>query len=237
MQISRYNFEPLFGAEPRKAGLVLDLPDAPPEEEALPPPQPTYSEDDLKHAKNEAYDAGFQAGKVEGKREMDHEHHLFMQAVGEQVKIIQEQILSMQKWHREHVTAQYGNVGQLVITAAQKLALEALRKDPLADIEQMVQDCLAILMSQPDIVIAINPRFKTAMQERFGAVAKIAGDDDLPPGDCKVQWANGVANRSIDAIWLEIEQVITRAFSKPPIIEAELTPTEPPSTDSGDTHG
>ena len=205
MQVNPYQFQSLYDPPVQEK----------PEEvlENLPPPPPTFSEEEMEQARNLARDEGFALGKAEGLREKDAENATLQMELREMVEKLNSGMDAFLATHRQLLDERKRQVGDLALACGQKLALEAMRLAPLVDIEATVNQCLEMLMGKPEVTLAVNPRYRAPMEERFGKLATVAGDDTLLPGDCRLVWNNGQALRSVETIWEEVEQVIHRHFS------------------------
>ncbi len=177
------------------------------------PPPPTYSEEELETAKQQAFDKGFAAGKAEGKREIDHEEQILREQTNMILQSINEQLPILLNQQQEFIAQKQPEIGSLVLNCAGRIALEALRKDPISDIESMITECLSKLMGKQEITASVHPKLQTALVEIFGRKITINADPTLSPGDCKLSWGSGESVREIDRIWSEIEAIIDRYFS------------------------
>jgi flagellar assembly protein FliH len=244
MQIQRFSFDSLTDPiiRPAAASMAKDstfLPQL--EQEIVPPPPPSFTEEELEAAKREAYDNGFSLGKSEGKREADHELLQLTEQVRGEVALLNEGLDRMIAAHQAHLDNYRASLGHIIRACAERLAVEALRKDPIADIEPLVEECLQSLMGNPNVTLVVHSRLKVPLQDRFGVRVRVLGDDNLMPGDCKIQWANGQATRSIEAIWNKVEAIIDRHFTVEPQLQLDeaLTPPEPDTAETRviDTEG
>lgn len=215
MQIAHYTFESLL---PESASPSLQLAAQTSSLEAAtetlpPPPPPSYSEADLELAKRAAYEEGFMAGKAEGKRETDHEQLQLQQEMNQIYTTVASHLTQLTEEHRSYLTARQPELGRLVLSCAQKLAVEALRKEPLADIEAMIRDCLGLLLENPEVLIYVNPRLQAPLAKKFNGQVKVIANPEMNPIDCRITWQYGEASREIDPIWAKIEETIDRYFT------------------------
>lgn len=99
------------------------------------------------------------------------------------------------------------------------------RKDPLAEIEALVSECLQEAFDEPRIVLRVAaPLFET-MRERLGELAHQSGfagkfvllaDDSLGAVDCRLEWADGGAERDLKRFQHAIDQMLQRALHPDP---------------------
>jgi len=93
----------------------------------------------------------------------------------------------------------------------------------------MVGLTLEKILEEPLVNVTVNPDFTAPLKERLGTLAaqanykgkvEVLGADDILPGDCRVEWAGGGAQRKLDELWQEIDEIIERNLS------GELAPAE-----------
>ncbi len=223
MQINHFSFESLIP----EVGAGIFVPsddDALPVQQRtaapMPAPPPSFNEAELLAAKNAAFEEGFVAGKAEGKREADHAAMQLQQEGNQVCGLIIHRLEMLAKQHQEYLASKQAELGQLVLSCAQKIAVEALRKEPLADIEDMVSHCLAMLLEGPDAVVQVHPKLAAPLAQKFTGKVKVLGNPEINPLDCVINWQYGEANREIDEIWGKIEQTIDRYFT---IAATEIT--------------
>ncbi|GAB5389080.1 MAG: hypothetical protein Alpg2KO_20480 [Alphaproteobacteria bacterium] len=89
----------------------------------------------------------------------------------------------------------------------------------LDEIERLVADRMPDLIDEPRLVLRIHedqldlirPRLENlADQQGFNGRVIFIGDTDLQPGDCRLEWADGGAERHAHEMWAEFEQVARR---------------------------
>ena len=100
-----------------------------------------------------------------------------------------------------------------------KLATRLMEAHPLAEIEAMVSECLAEAATEPRVVIRLQPDLVEPMKARIDALAEatghqgklvLLGDNRMGPGDARVEWANGGAERDLGAIAAAVAAAIER---------------------------
>lgn len=108
------------------------------------------------------------------------------------------------------------------MAALRKLVPRLSKQDGLADIEQVVASCLATVLEEPRVVVRVNDSMLDLVKDRIADVAAKAGydgkvvlvvDDNLGPGDCRVEWADGGAERDTGWVWKQIDGVVERFFA------------------------
>jgi flagellar assembly protein FliH len=220
MKITPFTFDPLVAEEAKNASnasFVLEdfgVPQTNPVEEAeeVPPP-PTFSEEEMEQAKKESAEEAFLAGKKEGLREAEKEQQQSLEAMTIVLSRVEEQLSVMQLEHQKKQEEQQSGLAQLILAAAQRVAGEALRRDGLSDIEEMIQNCLSGLFEVPDLLLIAHPDVIDGLKEKLPKQVSFQADEALNPADCRLQWQHGEAIRDTESLWNEIDSRIQRHFA------------------------
>ena len=94
----------------------------------------------------------------------------------------------------------------VALALARALVPRALERQPLADIEAMLRDILVRLEGQPRMTLALPPALLEVGQQTVGAIAAEVGyrgelaiepDRTLGPGDARLAWRGGRAERDL----------------------------------------
>lgn len=176
-----------------------------PEEDA-----PSFTEEQLDAARDEGFEAGKQAGIREAADAIETKINDALGMIGMNFEeLFKRQTLD---------TAD-------IFTDAVKIAVAIARKSfPLLnethgfpEIEYMVKDVLAEVLEEPRVIIHISPVLKAKLDERIATIAKesnfegqviILEDDDMAPGDCRVAWSSGLAERDTEGTLGKIDQIV-----------------------------
>jgi flagellar assembly protein FliH len=103
--------------------------------------------------------------------------------------------------------------------AIRKVIPELARRNALNEIEQLVRECLQAIYDEPRVVVRGHDRVIAALQPRIDAMAASCGfhgkivlfaDDQLNETDCRVEWADGGAERNLDDMWRQIDAALER---------------------------
>jgi flagellar assembly protein FliH len=110
-----------------------------------------------------------------------------------------------------------------VLRAVLQKAMPALsRKEPLGEIEALVAECLREAIEEPRIVVRVADQLFEAVQRRLAPLAAAAGyagkfvllaDDALGLGDCRVEWADGGAERDQKRLLNDLDAAFVRALA------------------------
>lgn len=125
---------------------------------------------------------------------------------------------------REAIAALRAIVGKVLPACAARA--------PLAEIEGLASRCLAEAIDEPRIVLRVGPAVYDAVRERIDAMAAASGyggrivliaEDSLAPGDARIEWADGGAERRLADQMNEIDATLARIADPP----APSTPASP----------
>lgn len=111
---------------------------------------------------------------------------------------------------------------QAAILVLRKLAPGFAKTANLAEIEALVASCLGAVLEEPRVVVRVHDSFLDPLKERIADLAERSGfggrvvliaDENLGVADCRVEWADGGAERDTDWMWNQIENVVGRFLS------------------------
>lgn len=116
------------------------------------------------------------------------------------------------------------------LAAARSLAAHLIDREPLGEIEALLEDCLGPLHKAPHLVLRVRADDVEAMRGRFDALAAvhgftgrlvILGEPDLGPGDCRIEWADGGIVRDFGKALGQLEAALQARFPHAMIAEAD----------------
>ena len=184
-----------------------------------PPPEPTFSKAELEAARA--------AGLAEGR------DTAFAEAARSTEALAADALSTVALGLKEMLAAR-----QVYADEAHRLALETLRnvlqkavpalsrKAPLVELEAVVADCLREAFDEPRIVLRVTDGIFEAMQQRLSALTAATGfagklvllaDETLGPGDARVEWAEGGAERDTRRLMRDIDGALARALDTIPV--------------------
>ena len=211
MKIKPFTFDS-FDQEITHIGDNGTLPDEIADEEQAEEILPTFSEDELESAKQQAYDDGFIAGKKEGLREIDRESQGKQNALSLVTASIENNLDNMRQDYQNTLHKRQKELGKIVIACADKLAAEALRKDPISDISHMIESSLDVLFDAPELIANVHPDIAPLLQEKLPNIVTVQADESLQLNDCNLNWQHGQAMRDSAQLWQEVDTIIERHF-------------------------
>ncbi len=110
----------------------------------------------------------------------------------------------------------------LAFATARKLAETLIAREPTAEMEALIADCLGPLRQAPHIVIRVDAdnvdRIKAeadriAQERGFTGRLVVLAEPDLGNGDCRIEWADGGIVRDIAALEAAAGEAIERYFA------------------------
>lgn len=197
------------------------------------PAKPKFGEEDLEKARTEGFAAGKESGRQEVMQSIEQQISTALSAIsGQLTGLSQAQVQASERQARSAVEA--------ALTVMRKMFPHLAGRHGLAEIESVVCDCLERLRTEPRIVIRVADSLLDQVEQRVSQLAARAGFDGkivflsqegLHPGDIRVEWADGGAERDSDRLWHEIDQIIARTIGpmQPAADTAEPAPVPAPT--------
>ncbi len=176
--------------------------------------EPSFSAAELEAARQAAYAEGEAAGRQDAVNGIEKQ---LLNGLG---RLVQQMAT---------LSASQGRYQDGLTERSVRLALKAIRKmfpalaerNGLVEIEAVLVDCLQEARTEPRIVVRIAGTLVDLLQQRVDALTaasghqgtvKILADDTLGPADCRVEWAEGGAERVVETMWQEFEAATQRIF-------------------------
>ncbi|MCH8924579.1 MAG: hypothetical protein IH924_00405 [Proteobacteria bacterium] len=197
------------------------------------PAKPKFGEEDLEKARTEGFAAGKESGRQEVMQSIEQQISQALSAIsGQLTGLSQAQVQASERQTRSAVEA--------ALTVMRKMFPHLAGRHGLAEIESVVCDCLERLRTEPRIVIRVADSLLDQVEQRVSQLAARAGFDGkivflsqegLHPGDIRVEWADGGAERDSDRLWHKIDQIIARTIGpmQPAADAAEPAPVPAPT--------
>jgi flagellar assembly protein FliH len=188
-----------------------------------PPPEPPVSRAEFEAARGAAFAEGRKSGLAEAALSAEERTAAALTTLAADIKALLAQ--------REECTADVERQAIEAMRAIMRKAVPALcRKDPLAEIEAVIDACLHEAFEEPRIVLRIADAQFEPVQQRLAALAAAAGyagklvllaDNGLGPGDVRIEWAEGGAERQVPRLLSDIDAALARALDANPAIPAK----------------
>ncbi len=222
MRVEKYLFDTTFDDEFLETQKAVE--EAIIEEEMTPPP-PTFSEEEMAACRETALAEGRAAGQAETEAGISRVASEALEVIGSHIGNLAElQKTSNEKTHRDALKLAAAIVRKTVPAIAYETAGPA--------IEDFIRGSLPQIMEEPRIVVRISEPLleqikedmeKIAAQSGFPGQMIVISDPDLSIQDCRIEWADGGAERDSTRIWQEIDQSIERFLESQASSEPKLT--------------
>ena len=182
---------------------------------------PTFSEEEVESARNEA----FKKGKEQGINETTAARE---QSLVEAIEKLKEQVEDLNKLHEQVAESTLNDTIEIATTINRKLFPALNEQGALKEIENFVVEALRKNQEEPKIDIRIHPDLEPLINEHISSLLnkvnyrgeiEIFATEDVPIGDCHIEWKCGGAQRDTDSLWNEIDKIIERNVLKSPNIK------------------
>ena len=225
---TKYLFEMSFDSEDEPA--CDPAPEPPPAPDQPPPiPAPTFTEDDLAQACAAARAEGEATARQDAAAEFDSQANRRLEAMLGQMN----DMIARQR-EADRTLAQ--QAVDIAVAAARKSLPHLARRGGLAEIEEMVREILGGMLDEPRVVIRVADGVLDDLRARIDAIRERLGfqgsivllaDPDMGPADCRVDWADGGAERIARKVWDDIDDAVKRVFDDG--AQAPAGPAEDPT--------
>ncbi|GHA28180.1 flagellar assembly protein FliH [Devosia pacifica] len=107
------------------------------------------------------------------------------------------------------IKAHLSSAVELAASVGRKLALHLIARNPTAELEALLAECLTGLDGAPHLVIRCNPELADAMREKaeqhirsagFAGRLIVMGDPEIRIGDGRLEWVDGGLVRDISQV-------------------------------------
>jgi len=200
------------------------------------PPPPMFTEEDLEQTREEARVLGHAQGLKDAEESALHFLVLAIEAVADQMD-------GLYKAQEEANKETHRMAAALAVAIVQKLLPTYVRDHGVTEVETLVTSCLPHILNEPRLILRVSPGNEEAMRERIEPMARdrgfdgsvvIMGDPSLEMADCRLEWDNGGAERSVSGLFKDIQAIVNRNAETLSMFDAEV-PQEETSVDIPDT--
>ena len=178
-------------------------------------PAITYSEDQLMMAKTQAYAQGKNEAAAEARASQETQTH---QLLGQLIMQLERLIAAEDRREIENMTA----ATRLAMKVTHKLLPQMAEKFSLPEIERVILESLEVRKDEQRIAVMVSAQHLEALKERLDRLAIERGfagkliliaDDALGASDCRVEWADGGAERLYERLFAQIELEFAKAIA------------------------
>jgi len=200
---SKFLFDNEFGA----ASVPLKKKDTPP-----PPPPTLYTEEDKIRLCEEARQQGMSEGQSSALTGIE-------ASVTQTLESLKGQLQLLSDNHSSSLENIRCEAASLAMAIANKLAPALIARLPEANVLGLVEECLNDLHDEPRIVVRASEPVCSAITEKVDLLAQATGfqgriillpDETKSGGDCRVEWADGGAEKDIKSTSGKIGEIIDR---------------------------
>ena len=211
------NFDAPEGTSGPLAGSQIEADELPTEliDEPLPP---SYSEEELTLARDQAFEAGRQAGLQEAEAATERRIATALEALSGHLATIK----ATQEQANEDLLKDCISVAA---TVCRKILPEWSRKNGTEEIEAVVHQCLTQIDKDTRVTVRLHPDEVEQIRDHAGQFVDntsfdgkliFTADPRINAGDCRVDWGDGGAERDQTRLTEEIDSVIARALNIQP---------------------
>lgn len=178
-----------------------------------PPPPPTFSEEELSAAKTIAFGHGQAAGRNEVETGL-------LQRVAGLVAAIEVHMVDLTRQESGRQERFARDAAALAVAMLRKLSPALASKNGLTEIEHVIAATFEEQAEEPRIVIRVHDSMLDPLQARIGALAEsrqfagrlvLLAEPTLGPGDIRVEWADGGAERRVAVVLETLERMVAEA--------------------------
>jgi flagellar assembly protein FliH len=171
-----------------------------------------------------------QAGITQARNEIEQSQAATLIAIREQIEELASTNTEVMAEIRQEAT-------ELAHAVAAKLAPALIAREPLAEVEALISECLTDLREEPRVVVRASEQVVSGLKDRINTIAAQCGfpghvvmlpDDQLQGADCRVEWADGGAERNREELDAHVERVVRQFVNR--------RRTEERSEDSAESH-
>lgn len=179
----------------------------------------TFTDDKLQVLLDAARRDGFEAGRVEGEKTELARTAQALLAAGDGLAQKAAQLLGSYDKMRKTTL---GDAVALSHAVARKLATQLMIREPVAELEVLIVECMASLDKAPHLVVHCHPDIADAVRETaekhintagFSGRLIIMGEPDTALGDGRIEWVDGGIVRDSTIISDQIDKAIAAYLS------------------------
>jgi flagellar assembly protein FliH len=182
---------------------------------------PTYSEEELaaacEQARREGEQQGHQRGIVEGQQRLEAQIAAALSTISAQLT------LAVRAATEKPVEITHAAT-DLALAILRKMHPALSAKRGLDEVEGVLATCLEQLKNEPRLVAYVPNALLDPLNERVAAISAargfegrvvLIGDPDLADSDCRIEWADGGLERDTRRLWADIETALDRCLVQP----------------------
>ncbi|WP_404384772.1 hypothetical protein [Caenispirillum salinarum] len=186
--------------------------DPEPEPEPEEPPAPTFSEQDLEAARDEAYVAGHTAALQEAEAATE-------RLMAESLHFIAQQLRQMAGTIDEPYQRLEPMAAEIAVAVCRRVLPIIAARHGVEEIEALVRRVVPTVIDQPRLVVRVHPALAEQTRSAIRPVVEDAGfegklvvadDPQIQPGDARMEWGDGGVEKDTGRTWSEVLEIIDR---------------------------
>ncbi len=191
------------------------------------PPEPTikleFTQAQLDAAREEGYIAGHGAALEEAGTAREH-------YVADAINLIAQGLDKLEEQQKAANTELADLAMRMVYGITQKFLPPFAHAHAVDSIEVFVREALPIAIGEPRVLVRAHPMIAADLEERlkdvfirasFQGSYTVITDYELQPGDCRLEWDGGGADRNEARIWRDIREVVAANFGGSDVAELD----------------
>src|SRR6185312_6680222 len=144
-------------------------------------------------AESQAYRNGFTAGHEQAQQEDSKRIADALAAIADRLGRLDGELAAIETRHETEAV-------EVAVAVATKLAPALIAREPFTEISALATECFHHLVSTPLVTVRIAANIHEAAKEKIEEIARTRGfdgrlaiiaDENLAPGDCRVEWVDG----------------------------------------------
>jgi flagellar assembly protein FliH len=188
-----------------------------------------YTEQDLLSARSEGYADGEAAGRAAALAAIEQASQKTLAEIAAHLGNIGAQVVAL----RDQTI---GEALKVVSAAIHKVVPELARRNAMNEIERLIRECLQAIYDEPRVVVRAHESVIAILHGRIDAMAAACGfngkivlfaDEQLSEADCRVEWADGGAERNLGEMWKQIDAALVRVVEGAGAATPALASTSP----------
>ena len=187
-----------------------DLPEAPPEPEI----KPEFTQAQLDAAREDGYIAGHNAALEEAGTAREH-------YVADAINVIAQNLEKLDEQQKAANAVLADLAMRMIYGIAQRMLPRFAHAHAVDSIEEFVRQALPIAVGEPRLLVRAHEMIAADLEERlkdvfmrasFQGSYTVITDYELQPGDCRLEWDGGGAERNEARIWRDIRDIVAGNF-------------------------
>jgi flagellar assembly protein FliH len=179
------------------------------------PPAPTFTEEDLQVVREAAYDEGMRNGQAEAMATTEHQ-------MSEAMTQVAAAMAALGQAQEEAADANQRVAARVAMAVLKKVLPAACEQHAFEEVVRTVQECFALVLDEPRIIVRVDQDLVDPVRDKLESVAGLHGfegrvvvqaDPRLGRGDCRVEWADGGAERDQARLLADIEAAVERSLA------------------------